>query len=207
VWDKGTKTGRRNPALRKKGVDVNAQNNKGRSPLYLAVKHNYVRLLNYLLFEAEADPRIKDKFGDTILHAAAQHANEETLNILLKSSAQLDINSEDVKGEVPLQNVGTPAAARILCAHGALNKIKGLRKCVEDKNMEQPHRPELFQILEAYDPETDSETKKKRIPVPQSAIETVLEGAKKTTGVFVDIAGKIAEAKIENAMRSYASRS
>ena len=49
--------------------NVNARNNAGETPLYLAITHRNVKAVEWLL-DAKADPRIPDKNGTTCLQAA-----------------------------------------------------------------------------------------------------------------------------------------
>ena len=64
------------------GADVNAQDNSGRTPLYLSIKWK-IEMVQFLL-ENGANAKINHKSGKTILHAALKYGSIEMVNLLLK---------------------------------------------------------------------------------------------------------------------------
>lgn len=87
--------------LLNKGVDINAVNNNGCTPLHYAVMYTYdtVNCFNYfnLLLENGADINIKNKFGNTPLH---NNPGYEIFNFLIQKIN--DINTQNEKGETLL---------------------------------------------------------------------------------------------------------
>ena len=93
--------------LLSKGVDINARNSKGNTPLQQAIL-NYVmpydiNFLESIKFLIDKGVNINDKDikGSTILHLAASGGSKELVEFLL--SKEMDINARDSKGNTPLQ--------------------------------------------------------------------------------------------------------
>lgn len=85
--------------LVQKGANINAQDIRGYTPLYLAVLRRHNRVVEFLAAEG-ADLNAQDIFGATALHAAAAVGNLEGVNILLEYGA--DCNQIDGAGCNPL---------------------------------------------------------------------------------------------------------
>ena len=66
------------------GAEVDAQNEKNRTPLYLAARANLPRVVETLI-EYRANPLISDIGKRTVLHAACSTGSYETLKLLLQS--------------------------------------------------------------------------------------------------------------------------
>ena len=66
----------------KRGFDVNAQNEKGKTPLHQAVYHNVSIAIIKKLRKAGADVNAKDKKGDTPFLLAASRSNAEIIKEL-----------------------------------------------------------------------------------------------------------------------------
>jgi ankyrin repeat protein len=79
-----------------KGADVNAKNNQGNTPLYLAVGNNQKELAELLLLKG-ADVNTKNKKGLTPLHNAKR---KEIIELLIAKGA--NINAQDNQGNMPL---------------------------------------------------------------------------------------------------------
>jgi ankyrin repeat protein len=84
-----------------KGVDVNARNNNGKTPLFLtAFSRGHTDIIK-LLLDHGADVNAKEHNGETPLHSAALNASEDSTELLLSHGA--DVNAKDNKGRTPLQ--------------------------------------------------------------------------------------------------------
>eukprot|EP00210_Caulerpa_lentillifera_P006943 g6638.t1 len=70
-----------------KGAEINAQNQNGEYPVFLAAKHNCIDSLKVLL-EAGADPNVKTKSGKYALHEAVHEGRIEAVLILLSHGAE-----------------------------------------------------------------------------------------------------------------------
>ena len=85
--------------LLEEGVDVNAKDNYGATPLISAAFFGYTEIAE-LLLEAGADPNIKDKDGWTPLMIAAMDGKTGVVKLLLKAGA--DPNAKNKEGETAL---------------------------------------------------------------------------------------------------------
>lgn len=101
------------------GVDVNAKDKDGRTPLfYAAFKSNIA--LHKLLIAKGADVNAKDVDGHTPLHEAAFKDNIEAAKLLIAKGA--DINAKDKDGRTPLHRStrhDNTELAKMLIAKGA----------------------------------------------------------------------------------------
>jgi len=85
--------------LRKKGVDLNARTNDGRTILHFAVQAPSTDALRYLL--AGIVPlNVRDSAGVFPVHLAAQNPNPAVLRVLKERGA--DFNQPDKAGHTPL---------------------------------------------------------------------------------------------------------
>ena len=66
------------------GFDINLSNNLGETPLYMAVKANYVDVVVTLL-GAGAMVYCKTKTGRNVIHAACECGNVQLLQILVET--------------------------------------------------------------------------------------------------------------------------
>ncbi|EAY09395.1 ankyrin repeat protein, putative [Trichomonas vaginalis G3] len=80
------------------GININAKDNQGKTPLIVASKSNHEEMVA-LLVSYGADVNEKDNTGQTALHYAAAIDNDKAIDILLSHDA--DINAEDNNGEKP----------------------------------------------------------------------------------------------------------
>ena len=77
------------------GADVNAVNNRGQSALWFACCDGQNACVKILL-DAEADPNIADKYGDSCLHAAMHgHCSTMTIQEILDHGAHVNTVNKD----------------------------------------------------------------------------------------------------------------
>lgn len=76
--------------LKKSGIDLCASDYDMRTPLHIAVNHDKLDVVKYLLSEG-ANVHAKDKNGETPLHLAIKNNNYEIVNILIETGALLDM--------------------------------------------------------------------------------------------------------------------
>jgi ankyrin repeat protein len=111
------------------GVDVNAQNDNGTTPLHLAVRYNELGLVNWLLGNG-ADVNLRDYDRCTPLHMATSTA---IVDLLLHYNADVDAIGSF---ELEFRTSGTPLllaayradhdSTRLLLAHGATVDVGSL---------------------------------------------------------------------------------
>lgn len=83
-----------------KGVGVNAKDNHGHTPLYIAVRYSDLHMVKYLIKKG-ANVNTKDNEGDTPLHIAARFAhNLEMIKYLIENGA--DVRAKCNDGYTPL---------------------------------------------------------------------------------------------------------
>lgn len=71
------------------GVDVNAKNSYGESPLYIAAKVSNAEVIQALL-EGKADPKSLTNDGATPLHSAARTDTPEIIKVLIDAGVPID---------------------------------------------------------------------------------------------------------------------
>eukprot|EP00127_Corallochytrium_limacisporum_P002633 Clim_evm69s134 gene=Clim_evmTU69s134 len=76
--------------LKRKGVDCNKQDSKGRTALHFAVASGHVSIIN-LLLKHGANPNLQDTNGNTPLHLAALSQRTNIVSLLLQHGALPDI--------------------------------------------------------------------------------------------------------------------
>jgi RNA polymerase primary sigma factor len=76
----------------RRGIEVNAVDEKGRSPLILAASKGHTETCKILL-EAGADPRLQDNEGNDALSIALDKKIDNLAELLIKSLSELDDNA------------------------------------------------------------------------------------------------------------------
>ena len=84
------------------GGDVNAKEEYGRTPLYVAASQGY-KEISELLIAKGANANAKHKGGETALHVAAYFGRKEIAELLLTNGA--DVNAKTDRGSTPLDVV------------------------------------------------------------------------------------------------------
>lgn len=110
--------------LLKKGVDVNARDKNGETPLYEAATNGYTEIVE-LLISKGADVNAKDNDGITALHLSAWNNNSEMVAILIAKGADVNIKKND--GNTPLHDAASnnsKTAIKLLLLNGADINIK-----------------------------------------------------------------------------------
>jgi ankyrin repeat protein len=104
------------------GVDVNASNFAGWTPLHRAANKGHTEIMQLLIANG-ADVNAKhDAFETTPLHDAARNGHKEVAELLIATSA--DVNAKDQWGRTPLHRVETKEIAELLIAEGADVNVK-----------------------------------------------------------------------------------
>jgi len=83
------------------GIDVNAKDDHGRTPLYLAVENSNDTIVQQLLDIDGIDVNAKDGDGWTPLHRAVENSNNTIVQQLLDIDG-IDVNAKDVYGQTLL---------------------------------------------------------------------------------------------------------
>lgn len=102
-----------------KGVDINAQNEDGATPLHLAMFACKKDIIEFLIANG-ANVDARNKRGATPLHNAAWTGYTASVNSLIKHGA--DVNAKDNHGDTPLHEAvskGRMSTVKILLANGA----------------------------------------------------------------------------------------
>ena len=114
------------------GVDVNASNFAGWTPLHRAAIKGHTQIIQLLIANG-ADVNAKhDAFGTTPLHYAAEEGHKEIAELLIATSA--DVNAKDEKGKTPLDAARRyPKTADLLRKHGGKTgeELKDLEEAKE----------------------------------------------------------------------------
>ena len=98
------------------GVDVNAKNNDGWTPLHGAAVFGKNEIVELLIAEG-ADINAKNRGGVTPLYDAAFKGRKEIAELLIAEGA--DVNAKDVDGETPFDWYIHTEFADLLRKHGA----------------------------------------------------------------------------------------
>jgi ankyrin repeat protein len=102
-----------------KGIDVNAKDKNGMTPLIRALKNENKEMVELLIANG-ADVKVRDISGHTPLHLAALMGYKAVLELLMAKDA--DVNSKNNAGGTPLHSaawLGRKDAAELLIAKGA----------------------------------------------------------------------------------------
>ena len=118
------------------GRNVNAKDDKGRTPLQRAAREGHKEVAE-LLIAAGAALNSKDKEGKTPLHHAARWGHTNIAALLIAAGA--DVNAKDNKGRTPLDRaVGYTEIVALLREHGGKTgeELKALIDAAEEGNIE-----------------------------------------------------------------------
>ena len=96
-------------------VDINLQDNEGKSALFKACSiGSNTEAVKLLLATKKVDVNLQDDIGETALTEACSNGNTEVVKLLLKME-QVDVNLQNHNGSTPLH---------IACLHGRTETIK-----------------------------------------------------------------------------------
>ena len=102
-----------------KGINVNARDKDGRTPLHYAARQGCDEVVN-LLITRGANVNAKNKIGNTPLHLATQLGQGKAARLLIQEGAK--VNARDQESRTPLHlaaQLGQGKAARLLIQEGA----------------------------------------------------------------------------------------
>lgn len=94
-------------------VDVNAQDQSGRTPLHYSVKSKRASSVIALLVLKGADVSAKDRSGRSALHAAATLDRIVTIQALLEAGLASQLGDEDHYGQTPVQIAANHKAQQV----------------------------------------------------------------------------------------------
>lgn len=77
--------------LIEKGVDLEALNNEGHSPLMVACLNNDIKLVS-LLLQSGANPNAKNILGETAIHIAQNNHNDSMEQLIMKYKSKSGMN-------------------------------------------------------------------------------------------------------------------
>jgi len=103
-----------------RGANVNAATKVGRTPLFIAAMSDPSADIARLLIAKGANPKIKDKYNNTMLNAAAAGNDAETVQLMI--DAGVDVNAGPLTGLTPLMQAAGQSNTRVvkmLLAKGA----------------------------------------------------------------------------------------
>jgi ankyrin repeat protein len=89
-----------NALLGKAGIEVNARDNDGKSPLHCAAEKGEVKVVEKLLEHKDIDVNAENGDGETPLHLAAIYGQLAVVNALIQKDANL--NAANKQGKTPL---------------------------------------------------------------------------------------------------------
>ena len=84
--------------LSRSDCDVNAADNAGNTPAFLAAYNGRTLIFLYLAFKGKADLKKRDKSGATVLHTAAYSNSVNILKLMKHLPDVFDINARDIQG-------------------------------------------------------------------------------------------------------------
>lgn len=81
-------------ALLEQGADNEARSDADESALHLAVKSGSLPMVEFVLNDMRVSPNVRDAFGRTPLHWAAQTGNVEVCELLLLAHANIEAKDD-----------------------------------------------------------------------------------------------------------------
>lgn len=176
--------------LHGKGVNINHQPNKtGPSVLWVAVQKGYVKILDFLLSQTNADITITNFAKETIFHLAAKAKTTDVIELLLNSRAHDLLLRTNCTGQTPLHVVEYPEVCEILCkANPALVTTKDQSQ-LEPVHyfVGKPYEVQLRSIIERYD------HRKELKSIEQSSFDSLKENVSEL-GKKIEVQKALAEA-------------
>lgn len=133
--------------LLQKGQDVNAQDEQGRTPLFLAVQANNEKLVQTIL-RFDPDTNIASKDGQTPLHIAASNGNIEIASLLVSKGANLQ--SVNSKGRTPLYLAAVenhPDMVKFLLSMGADSRFGDANQWLPIHGAAAKNLPEIIRLF------------------------------------------------------------
>jgi len=109
------------------GAMANVKNERGWTPLHMAVFFGHLEVAQ-LLLEHGADVKARTEYGMTPLHFATQERNPEMMELLLKKGASVTVKSRS--GISPLSiavDLGEKPILKVYEAHGYGDRMKAIR--------------------------------------------------------------------------------
>ena len=106
------------------GADINARNEKGRTPAFYCIENGNLTILTNLdqAGQNKVDPNAQDKSGMSLLHCAVLKKQDAIVNYLLKVRACTPLTQITKNGATPLYDaarVGTPEVVKSIVTFGA----------------------------------------------------------------------------------------
>lgn len=164
--------------LANKGAGVNRFNNKGLTPVHLAVQENNYEAFSILL-ERGAQTKARALSGVTALHTAVIEGNWLTFDLLVSAGA--DINAWDALGETPLHREASSCSSTYLAikllGHGANVEARKSRGYSVLQCAAMSINKEMFCLLPSHGVKIDVQTPKAETllhitpPIDESALE------------------------------------
>lgn len=81
-------------AMLSEGAEKDTRNGSGESALHLSVKSGNTKMVEFMLHEMRLNPNVRDAFGRTPLHWAAQQGNAPVCEVLLLANANIEAKDD-----------------------------------------------------------------------------------------------------------------
>ena len=119
------------------GVDVNARDWRGKTPLIYAIEKGDEEVALALVATEGFNLNVKDKYGVTPLHLACRFSQKELAFALVANEA-VDVNATDKNGKTPLDYATHEEVIACLLGRGAKHKTHAnlLEACKEESTIE-----------------------------------------------------------------------
>ena len=144
-------------ALIQAGADVNAQNNKGITPLYFASEWGNLDTVNGLI-KAGADVNLRDDYGLTPLHRSSLKGHVDVMKSLIKAGA--DVNAENEYGNTPLFDTRESRVLSVLIEAGADVKARNDEGKTVGEHFRRFNRAEMGDLADDFENQVVKHDKK-----------------------------------------------